>query len=144
MRDDEYMRVSADYANALDFIQKMKKEFDQQLGREFSHGEELSGGQWQRIALARAFFKNAPILILDEPTSAIDAKAEAEIFEKLRVFMKEKTVIFISHRFSTVRNADRIIVLDEGHIVEDGKHEELMSHNGKYKQMFEHQAKGYK
>ena len=103
-----------------------------------------STGQKQKIALARAFFKDAPILILDEPTSAIDPKSENEIFEKLFEFAKGKTVLIISHRFSTVRNASRIIVLDKGKIVEEGSHEKLMGiEHGKYKQVFEIQKKGY-
>ena len=102
------------------------------------------GGQWQKLALARAFFKNAPILILDEPTSAIDAKAEYEIFQRVQELQKDKTVIIISHRFSTVRNADRILVLNDGAIIEEGSHEALMKIKGLYAELFNIQAKGYK
>ena len=110
----------------------------------FEDGIDLSGGQWQKLALARAFFRNAPILILDEPTSAIDAKAEYEIFQNVQSLQKDKTVIIISHRFSTVRNADRILVLDEGKIIEEGSHEKLVKEKGLYAELFEIQAKGYK
>jgi len=110
----------------------------------FKEGVDLSGGQWQKLALARAFFKNAPILILDEPTSAIDAKAEYEIFQHVQELQKDKTVFIISHRFSTVRNADRILVLDEGRIIEEGNHEALIKKKGLYEELFNIQAKGYK
>ncbi|EKD96069.1 MAG: ABC transporter related protein [uncultured bacterium] len=110
----------------------------------FEKGIDLSGGQWQRLALARAFFREAPFLILDEPTSAIDAKAEYDIFQNVQKLQKDKTVIIISHRFSTVRNADRILVLHGGKIIEEGNHMELMSKNGLYAELFELQARGYK
>ena len=110
----------------------------------FEKGIDLSGGQWQKLALARAFYRNAPILILDEPTSAIDAKAEYEIFQKVQSLQKDKTVIIISHRFSTVRNADRILVLEGGRIVEEGDHEKLMERKGLYEELFTLQAKGNK
>ncbi len=110
----------------------------------FKGGVDLSGGQWQKLALARAFYRNAPILILDEPTSAIDAKAEFEIFERVQSLQKDKTVIIISHRFSTVRNADRIFVLNQGRIIEEGNHKELMNKSGLYEELFTLQAKGYK
>ncbi len=130
-------------AGADDMIQKYAKGYDQMLGKLFSEGMELSGGQWQKIALARAFFRNAPILVLDEPTSAIDAKGEAEIFERVEKLSKDKTVIIISHRFSTVRNADKIFVLDKGQIKESGSHHELMKKDGQYAKLFKLQAKGY-
>jgi ATP-binding cassette subfamily B protein len=110
----------------------------------FDNGIDLSGGQWQKLALARAFYRDAPILILDEPTSAIDAKAEYEIFEKVQNLQKDKTVIIISHRFSTVRNADRILVLNEGKIIEEGNHKQLMKLKGVYEELFSLQAQGYK
>lgn len=140
----EEIEEASKKAGAHEFISKYEKKYDQILSRWFEGGTTLSLGQWQRVALARAFFKNAPILILDEPTSAIDAKAEFEIFERLFEFTKGKTVIIISHRFSTVRNASRIIVLDHGQIVEDGSHDELIKiEGGKYKTAFEIQRKGY-
>ncbi len=124
-------------------VKKLEKKYDQMLGRMFEGGTELSGGQWQKIALARAFFRNAPILILDEPTAAIDAKAESEIFNRVEKLSKDKTVIIISHRFSTVRNADKIYVIDNGRIEESGSHEQLMQLNGQYAKLFKLQAKGY-
>lgn len=122
----------------------LPKGMDQIVGKTFEEGVDLSGGQWQKLALARAFFRDAPILILDEPTSAIDAKAEYEIFENVQKLQKDKTVIIISHRFSTVRNAERILVLDDGKIVESGNHKILMKENGLYAELFNIQAQGYK
>jgi ATP-binding cassette subfamily B protein len=115
------------------------------LDSSFKKGTEPSGGQWQRVALARAFYRNANILILDEPTAAIDAKAEYDIFNNIFKHQAEKTTITISHRFSTVRRADRIIVLEQGKIVEEGSHNQLIKHkSGLYKEMFEKQAEGYR
>lgn len=125
-------------------ISKFDKGYDQMLGKMFEGGVELSGGQWQKIALSRAFYRNAPVLVLDEPTASIDAKAESEIFNRVEKLSKNKTVIIISHRFSTVRNADKIYVLDKGKIVENGTHEQLMKLGGQYFTMFSLQAKGYK
>lgn len=131
-------------SGAHSVVQKLQKKYDQVLGRTFEEGIELSTGQWQKLALARGFFRNAPVLILDEPTSAIDAKAEAEIFNRVEKLSKDKTVIIISHRFSTVRNADKIYVIDNGKIVESGSHKELMKIDGQYATLFNLQAKGYK
>jgi ATP-binding cassette subfamily B protein len=130
-------------ANASDMIEKFDKKYDQVLGRLFDEGIELSGGQWQKVALARAFFRNAPILVLDEPTASIDAKAESEIFDQVEKLSRDKTVIIISHRFSTVRNADRIIVIDKGKVIESGSHEALIKQKGRYAKLFQLQAKGY-
>ena len=113
------------------------------LGRTFEGGIELSAGQWQKIALARGFLRDAQVLILDEPTAAIDAKAEAEIFNRVEKLSRNKTVMIISHRFSTVRNADKIYVIDGGRIVESGSHKELMELNGQYATLFHLQARGY-
>ena len=126
------------------YIKNLPNGYGQVLGKMFKGGMDLSGGQWQKLALARAFFKNAPILILDEPTSAIDAKAEYEIFEKVQQLQKDKSVVIISHRFSTVRNADRILVLHEGKIIEEGSHSALIKKRGIYEELFNLQAKGYK
>lgn len=131
-------------SGANNFLHTLPKRIDNVVGKMFDNGIDLSGGQWQKLALARAFFRDAPILILDEPTSAIDAKAEYEIFQNVQNLQKDKTVIIISHRFSTVRNADRILVLDEGKIIEEGSHEKLMKEKGLYAELFEIQAKGYK
>ena len=131
-------------SGADQFVKDFPSKYDQVVGKMFDGGIDLSGGQWQKLALGRAFFKNAPILILDEPTSAIDAKAEYEIFERVQKLQKDKTVIIISHRFSTVRNADRILVLNEGKIIEEGNHVALMKLKGLYAELFEIQAQGYK
>ena len=131
-------------AGADSYLKDLPKGIDQIVGKTFEDGIDLSGGQWQKLALARAFFRDAPILILDEPTSAIDAKAEYEIFQKVGELQKDKTVIIISHRFSTVRNADRILVLEGGKIIEEGNHEKLMKKDGLYAELFNIQAQGYK
>jgi ABC-type multidrug transport system fused ATPase/permease subunit len=107
-------------------------------------GVDLSGGQWQRIALARAFYRDAPLLILDEPTAAVDANAEYEIFENIRENQADKTTIIISHRFSTVRQAEQIIVLRKGRVIEQGDHPSLLKKGGLYAEMFNKQAEGYK
>ena len=142
--NQELIKRAAMESGADEFIEKYKNKYDQILDRAFDYGIDPSIGQWQRIALARVFFKDAPILILDEPTSAIDPKAEYEIFQRLFEFTKDKTVIIISHRFSTVRNATRILVMDDGKIIEEGSHEKLVNIiGGKYKTAFELQKKGY-
>lgn len=127
------------------FLDELPERYHTQLGRWFKNGRELSGGQWQRIALARAFMRQrADILILDEPTSAMDAEAEALIFERFREITENQMAIVISHRFSTVRMADDIVVLDKGHIIERGSHAELMAHpDGVYARLFTLQAQGY-
>jgi ATP-binding cassette subfamily B protein len=135
---------AAEKGMAHPFIDEMKKGYDTQLGRWFKDGRELSGGQWQKIALSRAFMrKQADILVLDEPTSAMDAEAESQIFDHFREVTKQQMAILISHRFSTVRMADQIVVLTRGKISERGSHEELMKQNGHYAHLFTIQAKGY-
>ncbi len=141
--DLEKIQDAARSSGAHPVIEKLDKQYDQMLGKLFEGGVELSTGQWQKIALARAFFRNAPVLILDEPTASIDAKAESEIFNRVEKLSKDKTVIIISHRFSTVRNADKIYVIDDGKIIENGSHEELMKLEGQYAKLFKLQAKGY-
>lgn len=126
------------------FIEEWEKGYEQMLGKEFSGGIEPSIGQWQKLALARTFYRNPQILILDEPTSSIDAEAEAKIFEKLESLPKDRTVILISHRFSTVRQANRIAVIEDGAIKELGSHEELLGLDGIYSRLFNLQAKGYR
>ncbi|MDO8498418.1 MAG: ABC transporter ATP-binding protein [bacterium] len=130
-------------AGAHRMIKTLDKGYEQMLGKTFEEGIELSGGQWQKIALARAFFRNAPVLVLDEPTASIDAKAESEIFSRVERLSKEKTVVIISHRFSTVRNADKIYVIKNGAITESGEHQSLMKLDGQYASLFKLQAKGY-
>ena len=130
--------------DCFNMIEGFENKFKQQLGRYYSNGEELSGGQWQRLTLARALYKESAILILDEPTSSLDPKAEVEIFENLGEYEKNKTVFFVSHRFTTIRKADRIIFLENGEIKGDGNHEELIANNTTYKSIFEEQAKSFK
>jgi ABC-type multidrug transport system fused ATPase/permease subunit len=143
-RTKSELQEAIEKSGASGFIHTLPKKYKQTVGKMFENGIDLSGGQWQKLALARAFFRDAPLLILDEPTSAIDAKAEFEIFEKVQQLQKDKTVIIISHRFSTVRNADRIIVLEGGKIQEEGSHKHLMKKNGLYAELFNIQAQGYK
>jgi ATP-binding cassette subfamily B protein len=139
----ESVIASAKDAKAHDFISKNKSGYKEPLGREFN-GVDFSGGEHQRLALARTFYRNAGLIVMDEPTSAVDAKAESEIFQSIKNHLSDKTVIFVSHRFSTVRIADRIVVVENGKIEEDGSHTELMQHDGLYKKMFTLQAEGYK
>ncbi len=132
-------------SGAHEFVKDYDLKYKKMLSKEYKGGIELSGGQWQKIALARAFFRNSNILILDEPTSAIDAKAEYEIFKRVSEMQKEKTTIIISHRFSTVKKAKNIYVIKKGAIVEKGSHKDLMKiKNGQYKEMFELQANEYR
>ena len=123
---------------------KLPLQYDQSLGRRFNNGVELSGGEWQKVALARAYMKDADVLILDEPTSALDARAEYEVFQRFAELTKGKSAVLISHRFSTVRMADRILVLDKGQLIEAGSHEELLAMGGRYAELFQLQAKGYR
>ena len=117
--------------------------YDTFLSRAYERGADLSVGQWQRIAIARAFFRNSPLLILDEPAAALDAIAEQALVDRLEDLVADRGVLMISHRFSTVRMADRILVMADGSIVEDGTHDELISAGGRYADLFNVQAKGY-
>ena len=130
-------------AGIADAIEKLPKRYDTMMSRSYEQGAELSVGQWQRIAIARAFFRDAPLLILDEPAAALDAMAEQALLERLRELVTERSVLMISHRFSTVRLADRILVMVEGRIIESGKHEELLALDGAYAELFSMQARGY-
>ena len=143
INDYERIQKAAELSLANEVVSELKYGYDQQLGKRFAKGQELSGGQWQKIALARAYMKNAEVMILDEPTSALDAKAESEVFERFIGLIKDKTSVIISHRFSTVRQADRILVLQEGKILESGTHNELMENKKLYAQLFTLQAEGY-
>jgi len=125
-------------------IAKIPGGYDQMLGRRFETGVDLSGGEWQKVALARAYLRDAQLLILDEPTAALDARSEFEVFQRFAELTAGKMALFISHRFSTVRMADRIVVLENGRIAEEGTHDELASLGGRYKEMFEMQAASYR
>jgi ATP-binding cassette subfamily B protein len=143
--DERRWAGAASRAEAEKFIASLSAGFRTQLGRWFNRGQELSGGQWQRIALARAFMReDAGILVLDEPTSSMDAETEMKVFESFRALTRNKIVILISHRFSTVRQADRIVVLEHGKVLEQGNHEELMALKGRYARLFELQASAYR
>lgn len=141
--NQERIEKAAKLSLADEVVSELAQGYEQQLGKRFAKGMELSGGQWQKIALARAYMKNAEVMILDEPTSALDAKAESEVFERFIHLIKNKTSVIISHRFSTVRQADRILVLENGKILESGTHEELMKNNKLYAELFTLQAEGY-
>jgi ATP-binding cassette subfamily B protein len=143
--DELHWRLAGDLAAATPFVDALPRGFHTQLGKWFKDGRELSGGQWQKIALARAFIREgADILVLDEPTSAMDARAEAAVFERFRELAAGRMVILISHRFSTVRMADRILVIQGGRILESGSHDELMRQDGLYAHLFSLQARGYR
>ena len=144
VNDDTRIKQAAELSLADEVIKTLFKGYDQELGRRFKKGAELSGGQWQKIALARAYMSEAPVIILDEPTSALDARAEYEVFQRFIGLTKGRTSIIISHRFSTVRMADRILVLKNGAVLELGTHEELMAQGKLYSELFELQAEGYK
>lgn len=144
IEDQERWKDAADKGLASPFIDELPKGFETQLGRWFKNGQELSGGQWQKIALSRAFMRrDADILVLDEPTAAMDAEAEVRIFDRFREVTRDQIAVLISHRFSTVRMADYIIVLNGGRVIEQGSHEELMKADGVYAHLFSLQAAGY-
>jgi ATP-binding cassette, subfamily B, bacterial len=130
-------------ADADDFLARLPEGYETMLGREFAGGYDLSIGQWQRVALARAFFRDAPLVILDEPTASLDARAESRLFERIRDLLEGRSVLLVSHRFSSVRSADRIYVLDRGRVVEQGSHDELMAVGDRYAELFTLQAAAY-
>lgn len=138
------IEASAHQSLADILVEKLPDKYDQMLGRRFNKGIELSGGEWQKIALARAYMRDAQLLILDEPTAALDARAEYEVFQRFADLTKGKSAVLISHRFSTVRMADRILVLENGQMIEIGSHVELLQKNGLYAELFNLQALGYK
>ena len=142
--DRPVIEQAARRAGADEFIARLPRGYETMLGKMFEGGEDLSTGQWQRIALARAFFRDAPFVILDEPTAALDARAEHALFESIRTLFSGRTVLLISHRFSSVLSADRIFVLDEGRLVEEGTHAELMDTRGLYAELFTLQAEAYR
>jgi ATP-binding cassette subfamily B protein len=141
---EEEIEDAAHKSLAEGVIAKMTGGYDQMLGRRFEGGVDLSGGEWQKIALARAYLRNAQLLILDEPTAALDAKSELEVFERFAELTTGKMALLISHRFSTVRMADRIVVLEGGQLVEEGTHPQLIALGGRYAGMFEMQAASYR
>jgi ATP-binding cassette, subfamily B, bacterial len=144
MADTDRVRLSAQRAGADGFISTLAAGYDTLLGPTFAGGSDLSTGQWQRIALARAYFRDAPMLILDEPTAALDPRGEYEIFQQVRRLAEGHTVVLVSHRFSSVRAADRILVLEGGRIIEEGDHETLLARDGRYAELFGLQAEGYR
>jgi ATP-binding cassette subfamily B protein len=141
---DAEIRAAAEKSLAAEAVKKLPGSYDQVLGRRFAGGVDLSGGEWQRIALARAYLRDAQLLILDEPTAALDAKSELEVFERFAELTASRMALLISHRFSTVRMAHHIVVLSGGHLVEEGTHQQLMALGGQYAKMFEMQAASYR
>jgi ATP-binding cassette, subfamily B, bacterial len=142
--DMDRIKLAAEKSLADGVIARLDGKYEQMLGRRFEGGVDLSGGEWQKLALGRAYLRDAQVLILDEPTAALDARAEYEVFERFNELTQTKMALFISHRFSTVRMAERIIVLENGAIVEEGNHHQLMALNGRYADMFELQASSYR
>ena len=144
LEDLRALQTAAKKSLADEVIARLSRHYDQMLGRRFEGGVDLSGGEWQKIALARAYLRNAQLLILDEPTAALDARSEYEVFQRFAELTTGKMALFISHRFSTVRMADRIVVLESGRIAEEGTHELLTRMGGRYAEMFELQAASYR
>ncbi len=138
------LQQSAQKSLAHDVVQRLPSGYEQMLGRRFDGGVDLSGGEWQKLALARAYLRDAQVLVLDEPTSALDARSEYEVFQRFAELTAGKMALFISHRFSTVRMADRIVVLENGRIAEEGSHDALTRQGGRYAEMFEMQAASYR
>ena len=142
--DKQRLLEAARFSNVDEFVKAYPHAWETILGDSFEKGTEPSGGQWQRVALARAFYRHGQILILDEPTAAIDAKAEYDIFNNIFAHYKDKTALIVSHRFSTVRRADTIVVIEQGTIIEQGSHQKLMQKKGLYHELFSKQAEGYR
>ena len=144
MGDRTRIEDSARRAMADEVIAGLPGGYDQLIGRRFKTGVDLSGGQWQKIAIARAYMRDAQVMILDEPTAALDARSEFEVFERFKELSDNKTAVLISHRFSSVRMADRILVLADGKVEASGTHAQLMAQGGRYAELFELQAAGYR
>ncbi|MEL7354853.1 MAG: ABC transporter ATP-binding protein, partial [Cyanobacteria bacterium J06560_5] len=141
---DSDISAAAQRSGAHTVIERLPDGYDTILGKLFERGEELSIGQWQKVALARAFLRNSQVIVLDEPTSAMDPKAEYEVFKRFRELIEDQAAILITHRLSTVKMADRIYVMDQGRIVESGTHNQLMNERGLYANLFETQARNYR
>jgi len=144
LENRELLRQAAYKSSAHEIVEKLPGNYDQMLGRRFEGGVDLSGGEWQKLALARAYLRDAQLLILDEPTAALDARSEYGVFHRFAELTSGKTALFVSHRFSTVRMADRIVVLEDGRVTEEGSHEDLALLGGRYAEMFEMQAASYR
>jgi ATP-binding cassette subfamily B protein len=144
MHDRTRIREAARRSMADELIERLPNGYDQLIGRRFKTGVDLSGGQWQKIAIARAYMRDAQVMILDEPTAALDARAEYEVFKRFKELSEGRTAVLISHRFSSVRMADRILVLAEGRLEASGTHEQLLAQGGRYAELFELQASGYR
>ena len=142
--DRERIVRAAEQSGADELIRKLPGGYDQVIGKRWKTGTDLSGGEWQKIAIARAYMRDAQLLVLDEPTAALDARAEFEVFRRFKELIAGRTALLISHRFSSVRMADRIVVLGEGMLEAIGTHEELLQAGGRYKELFELQAAGYR
>jgi ATP-binding cassette subfamily B protein len=140
---DARVDAAADTGGAIEFLRALPEGYETILSRSFKGGQDLSQGQWQRVALARAFYRDAPFVILDEPSSSLDPRAEHRLFASLRETLHGRTVLYVSHRMSTVREADRILVLHEGRLIESGRHEELLATGGRYAELFRLQAGAY-
>jgi ATP-binding cassette subfamily B protein len=144
LKNPDRIELAASKSRAEDFIRRLPGGYRQMLGRRFDGGVDLSGGEWQKLALARAYLRDAQLLILDEPTASLDARSEREVFDRFAELTSGKMALLISHRFSTVRMADRILVLEGGQITEQGSHVQLMAQGGRYSEMFELQAANYR
>jgi len=144
-RNDRARIVAAAHRSLADeVIERLPQRYDQVIGKLFRGGIDLSGGEWQKIAIARAYMRDAQVLILDEPTAALDARAEFDVFQRFKELSQQRTAVLISHRFSSVRMADRIVVLADGTVEAMGTHDELLRQQGRYAELFELQAAGYR
>jgi ATP-binding cassette subfamily B protein len=142
--DRDRIVAAAQRSLADEVIEKLPKGYDQVIGKRFKNGVDLSGGEWQKVAIARAYMRDAQLLILDEPTAALDARSEFEVFQRFKELSSGRTAVLISHRFSSVRMADRILVLADGQVEAVGTHEHLLAQEGRYAELFELQAAGYR